>query len=205
MGANMLKNKINVNPSGFVDEFNGNLYIIRSIVNEVNTADIVQVVSVDADKKTVTVIPIVSNVNVDDEKEPESNIYGVKYIQWQFGTNAIEATPSVGDIGLMVICKKDISSIDSGVVASNRRFNPADGIYIGGLFGFNSQPTQIIKFDSAGISVSSPTTVNVNAPIVNIGDANGVLKPVARDGDQVMAGTTVVGLIKASTTNVNAT
>ena len=208
----MFKNKINVSPSSFVDDFNGMLYIIRSLVNEVNTADIVKVVSVDGNN-TLTVVPVVSSLNIYREGQEESEISGVKYIQWQFGDNLIEATPKKDDIGLMVICKKDISSIDSGIVASNRQYCPADGVYIGGLFGFNSEPKQSIKFDDTGITITSNKTVNVNAtnvnvvsPLVNIGDAEGVLKPIARDGDIVKnSNNIIIGTIVSSSTNVNAT
>ena len=201
----MFGNKMNANPEVFVNEANGLLFMIESVVNGVNTADIVKVTKVDSANKTLSVIPVVSQLNSENDKEPQSEIHGIKYIQWQFGKNAIEATPEAGDIGLLVICKKDISSIESGIVATKRKFCPADGIYIGGLCGLNGTPTQLIKFDATGITVSSQTAVNVNAPIVNVGVEGGTFLPVARDGDPVMAGQTVVGTIKASSTSVNAT
>ena len=209
----MFGNKMNANPEVFIDEACGLLFTIESVVNSVNTADIVKVIAVDTSKKTVDVIPMVSTLNASGEKEPLGNIYGIKYIQWQFGENVIEATPKEGDVGLLVICKKDISSIESGVIASKRKYCPADGIYIGGLCGFNESPKQIIKFDDTGITiqtdksinVKSTTMVNVNAPSVNIGVVGGTMLPVARDGDTVMAGQTVIGTIKASSVSVNAT
>lgn len=205
--------KMNIEPSAFVDYYNGLSFIIKSFMNNINTSDIVRVVNVDSAKKTIDVIPVVSNINSEGDATPNSVIYGIKYIQWQFGENVIEANPKEGDVGLLVICKKDISSIDSGVIASKRKYCPADGIYIGGLCGFNASPTQIIKFDDTGITiqtdksvnVKSTTIVNVNAPSVNIGVEGGELQPVARNGDVVMAGQVVVGTIQASSTSVNAT
>lgn len=192
-----------------VDDMSALLYIIRTqIESRVNTIDIVKVINVNGDN-TIDVIPIIKGI--DNEKNPidEVPIYGVPYIKWQFGSNAIKAKPVVGDIGLFLICKKDTSSISAGVVSNNSKFNTGNGIYLGGLNGFNSEPTQFIEFKDNEITITgtgtiniNATTANVNATMINLGGEGG--KPVARQGDNVVAGTTVIGQIQAGSSKVMA-
>lgn len=161
--------EMDVEPAVFDDETLALQYIINSLINNrVNTCEVVKVVSVDAGKNEVAVIPIVKDVDAMGEAIEESIIYGIKYLRWQHGANAIIAVPEVGDVGMMLVSKRDISKIDAGIVDSRRKFNFADGIYIGCLCGFNKEPTQFIKFDANGIEITSPTAVAVNAPTASI-------------------------------------
>ena len=151
-----------------LDGYQSLLFLINSVVNNINTAELVRVIAVDEEKKQIDVIPIVAKPDSEGQKIEPSPIYGIKYIEWQYGTNAIIATPVINDIGLMVVCTKDVSSIESGLVGSYRRYNLADGIYFVGLCGFNATPTQFIKFDENGIEITSPTALTVNAPIMTV-------------------------------------
>lgn len=160
---------LDADPAVFEDESLALQYIINTIINQkVNTCEVVRVVSVDSSEKEVSVIPIVKNVDANGEAIEESEIYGIKYIMWQYGKNALVAEPSIGDIGIIITSKRDISKIDAGIVDSRRKFNLADSIYIGGLCGFNQAPTQFIKFDENGIEITSPTALTVNAPIMTV-------------------------------------
>lgn len=223
--------KMNIEPGDLVDNFNLLMYLAKSVLREVNTVEVVRVEEVNQGSNTITVIPIVKNANTNGNPIPESPIYNVKYIQWQYGANSIKVKPEVGDIGIIVVCKKDISSIESGIVGSFREFSVSDGIYIGGLFGFNKEPTQFIEFTENGIIITTPKTLTVNAtenvvvnatgdatingvnievnasgkanitaPEVNLGGEGGV--PVAKQGDSVVAGSTVIGTIQAAGTVV---
>lgn len=161
--------EMDVEPAVFDDETLALQYIINSLINNrVNTCEVVKVVSVDESKNEIAVIPIVKDVDAMGEAIEESVIYGIKYIRWQHGANAIIAVPEVGDVGLMLVSKRDISKIDAGIVDSRRKFNFADGIYIGGLCGFNQEPTQFIRFTANGIEITSPTAVAVTAPTASI-------------------------------------
>lgn len=220
--------EMDAEPAVFDDESLALQYVINTIINnKVNTVEVVRVVSVDEANNELTVIPIVKNVDAKGDAIEESNIYGLRYIRWQYGTNAIMAVPKTGDIGLILVSKRDISKINSGIVDSRRKFNLADSIYIGGLCGFNSTPTQYIKFTDEGIEITSPTkislnaqsieatveeatitastnatitggTVTVEAEAVNLGGEGGV--GVARIGDAVAGGVIVSGssIVKAN-------
>lgn len=218
----------NLDSETMVDSYQSFLFMVEQIVNKVNTAELVKVIAVDEAKKEIDVIPIVAKPDSEGQRIEPAPIYGIKYIEWQYGTNAIIATPVVNDIGLLVVCTKDVSSIESGLVGSYRRYNLADGIYFGGLCGFNATPTQFIKFDENGIEVTSPTALTVNAPTMTVnaqtsatvvagetatisaqsvvlGSSGGAMKPVALDGDVVLNGQQqVIGTIKSSSTAVAA-
>lgn len=188
----MFGKRVNASPEVFINEYSGLVFLIESIVNKVNTMEIVKVVEVDSANNKLTVIPVVKKASVENEAVPESNIYGVKYFGWQFGENAIKAVPEVGDIGVLVVSKRDISSINSGIVATNRKFCLADGIYIGGLCGFNKTPTQFIEFNSNGISVTTPTTLSVSAKDVDI-QATGNVTVTATTKANVIAKEVILG------------
>lgn len=155
-------------PECLLDDLNALEYIIKSkIDNRVNTIDIVRVIAVGEDN-TVDVIPIIRNTTPSNEPVDETPIYGLRYIRWQYGLNGIKAKPSVGDIGLILICKKDTSSIEAGIVGNNSKFNTANGIYLGGLNGLNQEPTQFIEFKDDGIEITSTGTININATTANV-------------------------------------
>lgn len=211
-----------------LDGYQSLLFLINSVVNNINTAELVRVIAVDEEKKQIDVIPIVAKPDSEGQKIEPSPIYGIKYIEWQYGTNAIIATPVINDIGLMVVCTKDVSSIESGLVGSYRRYNLADGIYFGGLCGFNQTPTQFIKFDENGIEITSPTALTVNAQNMTVnaqksatviagetatisaqsvvlGSSSGDMKAIVLDGDPVYNGSQQqIGTVRATSTSVTA-
>lgn len=204
--------KMGADETDFLSPLNGMVYIINQEIKKINTADLVKVVSVNGD--TIDVIPIIKNVNASKEPIEESVIYGVRYIQWQYGSNAIVCAPAVGDIGLLVCCKRDISNIESGIVGSLRRYSLADGIYIGGIMGLNATPTQYVSFSNNNLTIKGTgtinvegSTVNVNASTVNLGGSGGtgvatVGKRVTTDGTPT--GSTV-GFIAEGSTVVKST
>lgn len=211
-----------------LDGYQSLLFLINSVVNNINTAELVRVIAVDEEKKQIDVIPIVAKPDSEGQRIEPAPIYGIKYIEWQYGTNAIIATPVVNDVGLLVVCTKDISSIDSGLVGSYRRYNLADGIYFGGLCGFNATPTQFIKFDENGIEVTSPTALTVNAQTMTVnaqksatviagetatisaqsvvlGSSSVDMKAIVLDGDPVYNGSQQqIGTVRATSTSVTA-
>ena len=200
-------------PDVLVDDMSALLYLIRTqIESRVNTIDIVKIINVNEDN-TIDVIPIIKNVDNDKNPIDEVPIYGIPYIEWQFGTNTIKAKPAIGDIGLLLINKKDTSSINAGIVSNNSKFNTGNGIYLGGLKGFNATPTQFIEFKDNEITITgtgtiniNATTANVNATMINLGGEGGlgvatIGKRVTTDGTQ--SGTTV-GFIAEGSAIVNA-
>lgn len=155
-------------PNDLLDNYNSLIFVINQFIkNTINTVELVRVDLIN-DDGTIDVIPVVKRETADGTYAENGIIPNVKYIQYQAGTNAIIVKPQVGDIGLLLINKRDISNALGGVVATNRMFNPCDGIYLGGVFGLNQQPEQILEFNENGISITSPTKLSINAPEVEV-------------------------------------
>ena len=164
----MKTNKINAEPIDFLDSYNSLIFVINSEIKKLNTMEIVKVVSVNKDENdnfngTINVIPIVKRVDSEGVAVEESIIYEVKCFSWQYGDCKINAIPKENDIGLIVVSKRDITAIESGRVASNREFCLGDGVYFGGIEGFNQTPKNIIDFNQNGITITTEKDLTVNA------------------------------------------
>ena len=211
-------------PEALVDDLSALEYFVRiQIENRVNTVDIVRVITVNTELGTVDVLPIIKDVTPDKVPIEEVPIYGLRYIRWQAGTDAIKIDPKVGDVGIILTCKKDTSAVQAGLVGSDSKYNPSDSIYLGGIFGLNLPATQFIEFKENAINITGTGTITIEAPTVevktttanvtattttitsstiNLGGEGG--KKVAVDGDVVKSGNTVVGNVVASSATTNA-
>ena len=195
-------------------------YIVNNrIKNMVNTMLVVRVVAVNGDKIDVqTVVQ-----DLDNNGTPIDNylIPNVHYMNWQYGTNKLICKPAVGDVGVLIISKQDLSGLvkdGDSIAQTTGSFNIGDGVYIGGFEGMNGEATQFIEFDENVVNITGTGTITIKAPTVNvdatdatikadnatIDSANiklggdGASKKIALDGDPVKSGATVVGNIVAS-------
>lgn len=158
-------------PFDTASEFNALWFIIQQALSKVRTNIPVKVIAVTPFNGTalsgvVQVQPLINQVDGQGNSTPHGNLFQIPYLRVQGGANAIVMDPTVGDVGMMACCDRDISSFKAaGVQAnpgSNRKFSFSDGIY---LFGFPTQlPTQYIEFRSAlgGINIVSPGGLFVN-------------------------------------------
>lgn len=128
------------------------------------------VTSVSDGGDVVSVTPLVDGFTGAGDRIPKAVIYGVPVWRLQRGASAVIMPPIVGDIGVILICDRDISGVKStrsaSLPGSNRTHNYADAIYMGGVL--NADPTQYVKFASDGIDIVSPLTVSINAPVVEV-------------------------------------
>lgn len=194
--------KTSFQPKDFGSELNALRFLMTScIYDNVNTMLVVRVVAVN--EETIDVQTVIGDIDINGGNLDTYQIKGVRYIQWQYGKNAIKAVPEIGDIGILVISQQDLSGIKSGQAVYDSHYNIGDGVYIGGLYGMNQEPTQFVEFKNDELNITGTGTINISAPTVNIKDAtainlgdNGL--PIVRDGDQVLSGTTVIGTVKAS-------
>jgi hypothetical protein len=145
---------------------------------------------------TVNVQPLVSMLDGYGNAWPHGIIHNVPYMRVQGGSNGIILDPAIGDVGIATVCDRDISTVkNTGNVSapgSLRKHDMSDMIYIQTIIG--AAPTQYVQFSSAGITITSPTTVTINATNINI---NGKLTVV---GDVETTGT-----LKNNTKNVGST
>lgn len=217
-----------LNPEAWGSHFNLMDFVTRQILSGTATVGLAQVKAVTNNGElaiagTVDVQPLVSLSDAAGKLTPHGTILELPYSRIQGGISAMIMDPAVGDIGVVVFCAHDISAVKQskapGPPGSRRRFDWADGVYIGWVL--NGLPTQYFRFAPDGIYVISPFkifaqapeidlnastkivitapeadvnssgTVNVNAPTVNLGGAGGAA--VARVGDTVAGGVITTG------------
>ena len=159
----------------FASEFNATRFLIESLLATVRTATFVKVIGCTnsgglSKAGTVDVQPLVNQVDGAGNSTPHGIIYKCLYSRMQGGANAIIMDPQAGDIGVMIFSDRDTSKvIATGAQAapgSNRKFDMADGVYLG--WCLNGLPTQFIRYSAAGIDITSPTAITMEAPSITM-------------------------------------
>lgn len=187
-------------------DFNAISFVVRMIIAGRTHAALVQVKSCTnagqiAPIGTVSVNPLVGQVDGFGNVVPHSVVYNLPYQRIQGGASAVILDPVVGDIGLAVICDRD-SSIAKRTGApsapgSLRQNNWADGMYLG-AFVSTTTPTQYVCFASGGILINSnnPVTVQSNGNTI-VASSSGITitgSPVTINGSPVIINGTSWGL-----------
>lgn len=138
-----------------VTDFHSLDFMMQRAINRVSTATMVKVIkvtntpgSLEAVGK-VDVLPLVNQVDGMNNAVKHDKVYGLKYYRMQGGKHAVIIDPRPGDIGLMIAADRDTSSViankDQANPGSRRRFDMADGIYVGMCLG-GENPEQYIRF-----------------------------------------------------------
>lgn len=162
-------------PGSASSEFNAIAFLVQAMMNGMATATLVQVKAVTNSGGVspvgfVDIQPMVNLVDGIGTAVPHGTIYKCPYNRLQGGANAIIIDPEVGDIGVAVFADRDISSATANKAPSNpgssRRFDMADGLYLGGFL--NAAPTQYVQFSTAGITLFSPTMIQLQAQDIRL-------------------------------------
>lgn len=172
--------------------FNTLMFLIQQVLGRVNVATLVQVQAVHtagrtAAAGTVDVIPLVDQVDGSGEAQPQGIVYGIPFFRLQGGAWAVIVDPKVGDVGFCVFADRDLSKVKAGGVAappgSERRFDMADGLYLGGWNNAAPAPTGYIVIDETSISLVHPDGIDATTPTFTLngdlqvnGDINGTGK-----------------------------
>nr|WP_268747254.1 Gp138 family membrane-puncturing spike protein [Photorhabdus aegyptia] len=126
--------------------------------------------------KTVDVKPMVHNMTGTGRKIENGIIYNVPVFRLQRGNSAVIMNPVVGDIGLIAICDRDISSVRATkaptLPGSKRTHNYSDAIYLGGVL--NAEPQQYVEFVDNQVNIVSPNKINVVAPTTEMTSSNSI-------------------------------
>ena len=156
--------------------YNQLLFVMRMLLySEVMTAALCRVTAVEAGGASslagyVDVIPIVTQMDGQGNAVAQTEVYHLPYLRLQGGQCAVVIDPMPGDIGLVVATKSDSSNVRQGggeavQPGSFRKFDLADGMYIGGFL--NKVPEVFIELKQNGnIAITAPGNVTVNAPLV---------------------------------------
>jgi hypothetical protein len=153
------------------DPFSELLFVINTVLAQVNVATLVQVKAVHSNGRgaavgTVDVQPLVNQTTGSGQAVPHTTIYGLPFFRAQGGSFAFIADPVVGDIGIALFCDRDISSVKAAAAqalpGSARRFSWSDGIYFGG-WASKVAPTVAVIVDAAGCEITGSTKIDGNA------------------------------------------
>lgn len=148
-------------------------FFIRSLISQVVSTSLPVVVTAverkgeEAGAGYVTVKPLLQPRNNSGDGLEVTTIPKLPYFRLQHGKAAIICDPKVGDIGLAVVAKHDISNINGSttpkVPATYRKFDPSDSFYIGGFWG--KAPEVFIHLEDEGtIKIKAPTKISLEAP-----------------------------------------
>jgi hypothetical protein len=155
-------------PAAYSGNHNQLDFAIRQVMAGMATTTLVQVRAVRPKDGgyEVDVQPMVAQVDGAGNAVEHGTIHGMPVWRVQGGTSAVIVEPAVGDIGVAVFCSSDVSGVKRAKApttpGSYRKFDWGDGIYLGGLFG---TPTQFVRMDAAGVTISSPVAVTIDTPI----------------------------------------
>lgn len=163
---------LNINNSlGGASEFEA---LFNMLLGKNQTITLVKVVAVNATGVapvgTVSVQPMVHQLDGAGNLYPLGVIHNVPYFRLQGGSNAVICDPVVGDIGFCGFASRDISTVKRNKAASTpssrRQYSWSDGLYIGGFL--NGAPSQYVHFTGDGIVIHSPTKITLDAPDIEI-------------------------------------
>lgn len=155
-------------------DYNATEQQINKAFNKLNTAWIGRIVSCKSDgvngSKTVVAVPVVATVDGQGNQQGAVNYVELPHYRVNAGVCGVIIDPQPGDLGVFVVCKKNISKAPQGgtqTPGSFRQFNMADSIMIATIH--TSAPTVYIHLKQDGnIDITAPTAVTVKAPTVNV-------------------------------------
>lgn len=151
--------------------FNANNQQIASNIQKINTVFLAKIISVSTKDtegtKTVTAQPLICQIDANGNALPSPKLVEIPHYRVQAGTGAFVINPHVGDIGVFVCAKRDISKIKNGVTdpqtpASFRSFDLADSIMIATIHTETASTYVYIDPDNGTIEIKAPESLTIN-------------------------------------------
>ncbi len=152
--------------------------LVRALLEGVRTAVPVKVLAVypgtgsPPDIGTVDLQPLIQWVDAAGTLHALGTTFNAPFLRLQAGSNAVVLDPVVGDIGLGVVCDRDITALlaangqPSGP-GSARTHSTSDLVYVASLQSA-SPVTQYLSLTANGITLLSPNTVTIQAAQINL-------------------------------------
>lgn len=107
----------------------------------------------------VNILPMVDMVDGIMQASQHVDVLELPYLRMQSGSKAIIMDPKEGDLGLVVFADRDTSAVRKNKKQSSpgsaRRFNMADGMYVGTVLS-SGNPTSYVQFKDDGELEFSP-------------------------------------------------
>ena len=168
--------------------FNANNQQIASNIQKINTVFIAKIISVSTKgtegTKTVTAQPLICQIDANGNALPSPKLVEIPHYRVQAGTGALVINPHVGDIGVFVCAKRDISKIKNGVndpqtPASFRSFDLADSIMIATIHTETASTYIYIDPDNGTIEIKAPAslTINTESATINASGSTSINSP----------------------------
>lgn len=165
------------------DAFNSIWFAVEQVLGRIAVCKLVKVVEVhvDGDLSPVGFVDVIPLVNLSDglaNSTKQGIVYNMPFVRMQGGNNAIIIDPVKDDIGIAVIADRDISTVKTTKAVASpgsfRRFDIADGLYIGGVL--NGTPERYVQFKGNdlfikgfdNLTVNTGTQVTLTTPKVRI-------------------------------------
>ena len=157
--------------------YNANNQQIQKDLQKINTVFLARITAVNGGgtggSKTVSATPLICQIDANGNKLNSPVLVEVPYYRVQAGTGALILDPVVGDIGVFVCAKRDISNIKNGVSdpqvpASFRSFDLADSIMIATIHTGVASTYIHISPDGQTIEINAPTSLTVNTATATI-------------------------------------
>ena len=171
-------------------------FLIKTLTRDMSTAIPVIITAVQAGDTNaagyVDARPLVAQIDAWGNALPMAAIHHLPYFRLQSGVAAVVIDPVPGDIGLAVFAQSDCSNVKQGAnqtvqPGSWRKFDQADGFYVG---GFLNKPASVwIKLTQDGaVYITAPNGVHINAPTLDF-EGGGAGRKVTISGDVDITGT----------------
>jgi hypothetical protein len=177
--------------------FNALSFFLAQALGRLNTATLVKVVAVHIESRTgpvgtVDVQPLVDMADGAGQAQTHTTVFGIPYFRLQGGAVAFIIDPRPGDIGFCLFADRDISKVkasgDHALPGSERRFDFADGLYLGGWNNADAAPTAYVVLDSDSADVVHPTAINLQAPNIKLDGAVEITQALTADGTSHLVG-----------------
>lgn len=152
--------------------------LIRTLLMEARTAIPVKVVAVHPGTGsppsigTVDVQPLVQTVDGNGKLWSLETTHDAPFIRLQSGSSAVVIDPSVNDIGLAIVCDRDISSViasggELSAPGSAATHDISDLIYVASIISA-SAVSQYLLMNSSGITLLSPQIITIQGAQINL-------------------------------------
>jgi hypothetical protein len=177
-------------------------FIVRQMMAELDTMKLAKVVKVSPSTAgtvgaagTVDVQLLVNNLDGSNNSSPNGIVYGLPYFRLGGGKNAVLLDPVVEDVGFVVCSDRDISNVKTskkqGNPGSFRKYNIADGVYVGGIL--SGAPDQYVRFTEDTVEIHDKTgnVVKLSSTGIDL-TPSGVL-PVTVNGNLIVIGNLQLG------------
>ena len=151
-------------------------FLIKVLQRDMSTAIPVIITAVQAGDTNaagyVDARPLVAQLDAWGNALPMATLHHLPYFRLQAGRAGIVLDPVPGDIGLAVFAQSDCSTLKQGQTetaqpGSWRKFDQADGFYIGGFI--NTQIDTYVRLAQDGsVKITAPGNITIDAPSVSM-------------------------------------